>query len=121
MTSDSIVPDPTMPEAAPIGQTIATRSAQMFPTLTEAEIARLRRFGSERSYRTGEALVRVGEAGRGLTIFLSGEVEISQRDESGRNTRIVTYGPGSFMGELAQLSGRPSLVEAEALTEVEAV
>lgn len=34
---------------------------------------------------------------------------------------IVTHGPGSFMGELAQLSGRPSLVDAEATQLVEAL
>jgi thioredoxin reductase (NADPH) len=33
---------------------------------------------------------------------------------------IVTHGPGSFMGELAQLSGRPSLVDAYAKGAVEA-
>ena len=33
---------------------------------------------------------------------------------------IVTHGPGSFMGELAQLSDRPSLVDADAMEAVEA-
>ena len=32
---------------------------------------------------------------------------------------IVTHKAGSFMGELAQLSGRPVLVDAVALTDVE--
>src|SRR5439155_17832429 len=37
----------------------------------------------------------------------------------GRDQPIVTHGPGSFMGELAQLSGRPSLVDAKAVTAVD--
>jgi len=106
---------------APEQSIIATRGGQMFPTLTAAEVARLARFGAPRSYKAGEALVRVGDAGHGLTLFLAGEVEISQHDENGTRTHIVTHGSGSFMGELAQLSGRPALVDAYALTDVEAV
>src|SRR5206468_10838417 len=63
---------------------------------------------------------RPGERGHGLTLFLAGEVEVRQQ-QGGVFSPIVTHGPGSFMGELAQLSGRPSLVEAEALSEVEAI
>jgi thioredoxin reductase (NADPH) len=105
----------------PISALIATRGPQMFPMLTAGEIKRLRRFGSVRSYRAGEALLRVGETGHGLTLVLVGEVEISQHDENGTRTHIFTHGPGSFMGELAQLSGRPALVDAYALTAVEAI
>jgi len=86
----------------------------MFPTLVLAEIERLRRFGVLRSYGPGEALVKVGEVGAGLTIILVGEVQVTQHDQSGRRELIVTHGAGAFMGELAQLSGRPALVDAYA-------
>jgi thioredoxin reductase (NADPH) len=106
----------------PAPQTIiATRGAQMFPTLTDAEIARLARFGSPRAYQAGDALALVGEPGHGLTIILAGEVAITQRDQSGAVRPIVTHHAGSFMGELAQLSGQPSLVDAYAVTGVEAL
>jgi len=102
---------------------IATRGAQMFPTLDEAEMARLQRFGEIRRFEKGECLVRTGERGHGLMLFLSGQVEISQREGDGEHGRtvIVTHGPGSFMGELAQLSGGPSLIDATALEAGEAV
>jgi thioredoxin reductase (NADPH) len=100
---------------------IDTRGAQMFPTLSEAEVDRLRRFGDLRAFDDGEALLRVAEPGHGLAIVLSGEVEISERDEFGHRRPIVTHRPGSFMGELAQLSGRPSLVDAYAKGKVEAL
>ncbi len=93
----------------------------MFPDLTSAEIERLRRFGEVRSYGAGSALAKVGEAGHGLTIILSGRVDITQRDETGRSQHIVSHGPGGFMGELAQLAGRPSLVDAHANGPVEAL
>jgi thioredoxin reductase (NADPH) len=98
---------------------IEERGAQMFPTLAPAEIARLKRFGELRRFADGEAIVRVGESGHGLSIILSGQVAITQRDHSGRITPIVTHSAGGFIGELAQLSGRPSLVDAHAIGEVE--
>jgi thioredoxin reductase (NADPH) len=98
-----------------------TRRHHMFPTLAPAEIERLRRFGVLCFYGKGAPLVSVGEVGQGLTIILSGEVEVTQRDHSGYRTTIVTHGQGAFMGELAQLSGRPALVDAHALGPVEAL
>jgi thioredoxin reductase (NADPH) len=100
---------------------IDTRRHQMFPVLESAEIERVRRFGTVRSYRAGEALVEVGNVGPGLTIILTGHVDITQHDQSGRRRHIVTHGPGSFMGELAQLAGRPALVDAHAQEDVEAL
>ena len=106
---------------ASIPTLIETRRGQMFPILEPAELERLRRFGAPRAYAAGEALAKVGDAGVGLTLIVSGEVVMSQRDEMGRVQPIVTHGPGQFMGELAQLSGRPSLVDGYAQTSVEAV
>ena len=93
----------------------------MFPTLEPAEIDRLRRFGERRSYGAGERLVETGEVSPGMFVILAGEVAINQHNALGRDQHIVTHGPGSFMGELAQLSGRPSLVDAQALTAVDAL
>jgi len=95
-----------------------TRDAQMFLTLTQAEVERLRRFGEKRRYGEGDALVRVGETGHGLYLVLSGAVEISRRDGDS-HIPIVTHRTGQFLGELAQLSGRPALVDARALEETE--
>jgi len=98
-----------------------TRRDQMFPVLEPFEIERVRRFGKVRSYDDGATLAKVGEVGPGLTIILAGQVEIIRRDELGHRTPIVTYGPGSFMGELAQLAGRPALIDAHARGPVEAL
>ena len=100
---------------------IDTRRPQVFPTLEPADIERVRRFGEVRSYAAGEALVKVGDAGHGLTIILAGKVDITQHDQSGRRTPITTHEPGAFMGELAQLAGRPALVDAYAQGPVEAL
>jgi thioredoxin reductase (NADPH) len=98
-----------------------TRHDQMFPILAAAEIERLRRFGVAKSFGASEALVRAGEVGHGLAVVLSGNVKITQHKETVRGEAIVTHGPGAFMGELAQLSGRPALVDAYAEGPVEAL
>src|SRR5258708_31505449 len=92
--------------AVPPQSVIDTRRHQMFPTLERAEIERVRRFGEIRRYAAGEALAKVGEVGAGLSIILAGKIDITQHEESGRRTLIVTHGIGEFMGELAQLAGR---------------
>jgi hypothetical protein len=98
-----------------------TRRAQAFPTLDHHELERLRRFGQPRAFAKGEAIAKVGQTGHGLTLIISGEVAITQRDELGHVHPVVTYTPGSFMGELAQLTGRPALTDAHAQSPVEAV
>jgi thioredoxin reductase (NADPH) len=107
--------------AAPTQSIIDTRRHQMFPKLEHQEIERVRRFGEVRRYAAGEALAKVGEIGHGLSIILAGKIDITQHDESGRRAPIVTHGIGEFMGELAQLAGRPVLVDAHATEPVEAL
>jgi thioredoxin reductase (NADPH) len=105
----------------PTPSIINTRRDQMYPTLAPVEIERVRRFGKPRAFAPGEALARVGVGGIGLAVILSGTVEVSRRDSSGERTPLVTLEPGAFLGELAQLAGRPALVDATARTQVEAL
>jgi thioredoxin reductase (NADPH) len=100
---------------------IDTRRDQMFPVLAPPEIERVRRFGVVRTHGAGDVLIKVGEAGHGLAIILSGEVDVTRFHESGSGELIVTHHPGGFMGELAQLAGRPALVDAYARGPVEAL
>ena len=97
-----------------------TRAPQRFPTLEAAELDRLRAFGTVREFAAGDALERVGEPGHGLAAILSGDVEVYGQ-EGGERTLIVTHHAGGFVGELAQLSGRPALVDALAATPVKAL
>src|ERR1700680_2434547 len=95
------------------------RHEQTFPALTPEEIARMRRFGEERNYRHGEKLFETGKPGPGMFVLLSGHVAITQRDGLGHVTPIVDHGPGQFIAEVGQLSGRVSLVDGKAEGEVE--
>jgi thioredoxin reductase (NADPH) len=99
--------------------TTTARQGQMFPTLTPADIERLRRFGEPRSFAEGDRVIKAGEVAPGLIVILSGEVEITQGAGLDQRAVIVTHAAGQFVGELAQLSSRPALVDGVALSPVE--
>src|SRR5882724_1454911 len=95
------------------------RLEQTFPVLTAPEIARMRRFGEVRHYKDGEALFKTGKPGPGMFVILSGHVAITQRDGLGHVTPVIDEGPGQFLAEIGQLSGRVALLDGHAEGDVE--
>jgi thioredoxin reductase (NADPH) len=100
---------------------LETRRDQVFPILSPSEVGRLRHFGQVRTFAPGDMVVRAGERGHGLIVILKGGVAVTRRHGAEQDELITTHTPGSFMGELAQLSGRPALVDARADDAVEAL
>ena len=98
-----------------------TRRGQMFPVLEPGEIDRTRRFGTPASFAEGELLYKAGEISPGMFVILKGEIVVSRRDATGTDQTIIEEGPGAYLGELAQLSGRPALVNARAKSDVDAL
>ncbi|HEY0220507.1 MAG TPA: FAD-dependent oxidoreductase, partial [Afipia sp.] len=97
------------------------RHEQMFPTLTPREIDRMRGFGEVQTYKGGEAIFTAGKKGPGMLVILSGHVAITQRDGLGHVAPVAEQGPGQFLAEIAQLSGRPAMVDGLAEGDVEAL
>ncbi|MES2151072.1 MAG: FAD-dependent oxidoreductase [Pseudomonadota bacterium] len=120
-----LAPDfiPDLPASHPIlsQSSLASRLHQLNPTLSAAEIARLRRFGSVRHWNDGATIFQAGVDRPGLVVTLSGNVRISRCDGLGKVEHITEHGVGEFTGEVAQLSGRPALVNAHAQGAVEAL
>jgi thioredoxin reductase (NADPH) len=88
---------------------VHSRLDQLFPKLTEAQIARVRAHGRVRPIRQGEILVEQGAHNVPFWVVVSGELEIV-RPAGDTETLITTHGPGHFTGEVAMLSGRRALV-----------
>ena len=95
------------------------RHEQTFPALSSREIERMRRFGEIVRYKDSETLFETGKPGPGMFVLLSGHVAITQRDGLGHVTPVVDQGPGQFLAEIGQLSGRVALVDGHAEGEVE--
>jgi thioredoxin reductase (NADPH) len=93
----------------------------MFPTFAAAAISRLQRFGEPAHFAAGETVVRAGDVSPGLILVISGRIDVTHSGRLTTREAIVVHGPGQFSGELAQLSERPALVDAQALEPVEAL
>lgn len=116
--------DGTMTEAAVRRAELARtlpRFDQTFPELTAQEIARLRGFGEICTYQDGDCLFETGKPGPGMFVILKGHVAITQRDGLGHVTPVIDQGPGQFLAEISQLSGRIALVDGHAEGEVECI
>jgi thioredoxin reductase (NADPH) len=101
--------------------TIDPRDKTMFPKFSPAEIDRLRPFGQRQHYDKGQPLFVTGEIAPGMFVLESGRVEVRRRDPLGHLARIVEQTAGDIVGEVEQLSGRPALVDVQAVGETEAV
>ena len=111
---------PAIASTNPLSTTAAfPRYEQTFPTLTDAEIGRMRRFSEDRHYKNGELLFETGKVGPGMFVILKGMVSITQRDGMGHVTPVIDQGPGQFLAEIGQLSGRRALVDGAAEGDVE--
>jgi thioredoxin reductase (NADPH) len=97
------------------------RHDQIFPVLDSLEIERVRRFGKTRSFTAGEALVTSGQVAPGLMVLLAGTVAVTEHGYLANPKPILIHSAGNFMGELAQLAGRPALVDAVAQEPVDAL
>lgn len=100
---------------------LETRRHQMFPKLSAHDFARLKRFGCIKNFPRGTMIMKAGEVAAGLSFVLKGTIDVRQGGAISHRQPIVQHGPGSFLGELAQLSGRPALVDAVAEDDVEAI
>ena len=103
----------TSPVGLPTLAEMQTRRPQMFPTLSEAQIARIARVGKERVLAAGERLFEQGEYGVPFHVVLEGAIEIVLPHD-GVEDPIVVHGPGEFTGEVNQLSERRTLVRGRA-------
>jgi thioredoxin reductase (NADPH) len=102
-----------------IPRALEARRAQMFPVLTTEEIERVRRFATVSRFADGERVYETGKPSAGLLVVLSGTLRVTGRDGHGHDALVVDHGPGSFSGEVGQLSGRRSFVDGVAVGPLE--
>ncbi|MEO8192407.1 MAG: FAD-dependent oxidoreductase [Gemmatimonadales bacterium] len=81
---------------------------QAFPTLTDAQIARVADHGRRREIVSGEVLVKAGARNVSFFAVVTGQLEVV-RFSNGVETIITAHRPGQFTGEINILSGRRAL------------
>jgi thioredoxin reductase (NADPH) len=121
LPTSSIVPERSIVMAGQLPSLIAERRDQILPVLSQAAIDRLRHFGQPRRYRDGECLFATGEEVPGMFVLLSGNILVRERDPLGHSEPLAELSPGMFLAEIGQLAGQPSLIDAQAKGDVEAL
>ncbi len=114
-----MIADDTLHIELPDDAPLAGREHQAFPTLSEDEIARMARLGVHQKWTAGDAVFEAGKPGPGLYVVLSGWIDITTRNARGEDVLVVAQGPGQFVAEVGQLSGRPAMVDGRARGDAE--
>lgn len=72
---------------------------------------------TERTFKSGEFLMKQGESGIGLYIIISGKVKIEKNTPDGKTVEIAENGPGDILGEMAVIDGFPRSASGIAMQE----
>ena len=81
----------------------------VWPVLSASELADLATFATERTTKCGELLFQAGEASYDLFVVLEGEAQVV-RPGGADEVLLAEFGPGTFIGELALLTGQRRIV-----------
>jgi thioredoxin reductase (NADPH) len=103
---------PVTQTRAPL-RTLTARADQLFPRLTQSQMARLAAHGRVRSLERGEILFEPGDRPASLFVVASGAIEIL-RQSTAPEQLLAVFEPGMFTGEVNMLSGRPGLAKVRA-------
>lgn len=89
-----------------------------FPVLNDRQIKAVAEFAECKTYRDGEVLFRAGETDFKFHVIKSGAIDIIDRS-GGAAKKILTHEAGEFTGDLSNLTGRTSNVDAIASGETD--
>src|SRR5712672_2808327 len=87
-----------------------------FPKLDDRQLAMLEPLGARRMLRRGEMIFRAGLRDLGLTVILTGELEVFESREGQEQVRS-NPGPRDFIGDVAMLMGTAALASARGKAE----
>jgi len=96
------------------------RTAQRFPKLSSAQIARLEGRGTHVRLNKGDILMEPGDRNRPMLVVLSGSIEVLQPGLNGE-VLLAMHTPGSFTGEMSTLSSMGSVVRMRVRDDGEAL
>jgi CRP-like cAMP-binding protein len=94
-------------------------ASPLFEGFSEDELLAIIRGLRLLSFEPGGVIVTEGEPGQSLFVLTTGAVNVSVRDEQGRDVRLCRLDEGSFFGEISTLSGRPRTATIVAASDCE--
>ncbi|HTA91296.1 MAG TPA: FAD-dependent oxidoreductase [Polyangiaceae bacterium] len=100
---------PARSSAPPTSDVLLNRRAQMFPTLSDAQVARVARVATTVELPEGSLLFDEGDYGIPFFVVLEGAITVVHPNGS-EEEPIIVHGPHDFTGEMSMLAGRRGLV-----------
>jgi len=97
-----------MSESTPQSMNSPDQPAEVFPTLTAAQIDRIRPYGTARTVQAGEILFEAGDLRIPCFVLLSGKLDIVITTLSGEHV-FATHRAGGFSGDMVLMSGAGSM------------
>jgi thioredoxin reductase (NADPH) len=83
------------------------------PELSEGQLARLRAYGSRDELEVGETAFAAGDPAYDLIVIERGVIEVLRPATlNAPEVRVVTFGPGAFVGEMGLLTGQTTYLTA---------
>ena len=92
----------------------------VFPTLTDARVARVAKYGRARAVAAGEILLEPGTPNPHCFVVTRGSLEILRPSREG-DTVLTVARPGQFTGEANILTGRRALARIRVLEDSEVI
>lgn len=94
----------------------ALRATQLFADLPDVELGSLLDLCEPVNLRAGEVLIEEGTHGDAFFVVVDGELEVTKRSGDGA-LPLARLGPGSIVGEMAVIEGRPRNASVVALND----
>src|SRR5882757_10679035 len=79
-----------------------------FPKIDDRQLSLLEPLGQRRTLKRGEVLYRIGQRDMGMTVILSGQIEVVALLD-GEEQVLAVPGPRDFIGDVSMLTGTASL------------
>ena len=92
-------------------------SNELFASLPEAMVERLRGQARDRTLAKGELLFSQGDPSSDLYVVMDGRIAISTRSTDGRESMVAVLENGGLLGEMGLFDGGPRSAEARALSD----
>ena len=106
--------------AAPVDAYAQLKAIAIFGELAIQDMKDLYRTSQEVNFVHGQLIIEQGQAGTGLTVVLSGELQV-ERVENGRTIPLATLAPGAYVGEMSLVDAAPTSAQVSALGPVRAL
>jgi len=91
------------------------RSELAFPSLSQEMIERIRPYGREQTFRSGEVLYRCGDVDVGTFIVLEGGIDVTLPLANGSSKITGRHRKFNFTGEFNLLNSQGAVVQAETI------